>query len=133
MSNEQDRTTFLALCAAEDYEAAIGILATQPPWVTEDDVEVKLACWRAAAGFYKAFEGQQARVKTILETARTQQAQVTALLAELVARQANFAAAQAAVTAAKDDLDVFQAGYERGYAQGWQQRGTADAQDKADD
>jgi hypothetical protein len=124
MSNAQDRATFLALCAAEDYEAAIGILATQPPWLTEGDAAVRLACLRAAPWFYAAFERQEARVQTLLDVARTQQAQVTALLEQLAARQAQFAAAQAAVTAAKDDLDVFQAGYERGYAQGWQQRGT---------
>ena len=106
---------FLALCAAEDYEVAMHLVEGQPYWTRDTgDVELAMAFWRW--GHY------------LNRGIRKEQASLAAIIAELKAETA----ALRDTRAATDDLDVFQAGYERGYAQGWQRWGTVDAKDGAD-
>jgi hypothetical protein len=126
MTDDRDRATFLALCAAEDYVAAGEILAAGPPWASGADVELAAAIWVLTRRLSDGARADLADARQCYADARRtseqtqqQQAQMTALLDQLTTMRADFDAAQTAA----DDLDVFQAGYERGYAQGWQHRG----------
>ena len=98
MTETLTRQDFLALCASEDFAMIGRVLMAQPAWLTTVDAEVAAAVWQATWRGYS-----------------------------LVRRmQTDLAAREAAQARAEDDLDVFQAGYERGYAQGWQHRGEHD-------
>jgi hypothetical protein len=109
------RDAFLAQCEAAGSPAAIEALlqqcGTSPDWLTGDDAEVAWHCLQLQLLLYN----KQQVFRTEVE-AREAQAEAQAL--------------RDAAQGATDDLDLFQAGYERGYAQGWAHRGV---QPKAED
>jgi len=106
------RDEFLAQCAAaetnDDIAGILHQLVPDPPWFRKEDAEVAVQLWRII--WIHLLEAQR-------------------LLVEARQREADVQAMRAAAQAATDDLDLFQAGYERGYAQGWQHRGAQPKED----
>jgi hypothetical protein len=124
------RDAFLTLCdseAIEDMLTVGHILKAPPAWLILEDTGVAAAVWhtswrlqRFAMETQAITREQQAKIAGLLE-------QMAAIRADLDARvaaiRADLDARVAALATAEDDLDVFQAGYDRGYAQGWKHRG----------
>jgi hypothetical protein len=113
------RDDFLALCDSEAIEdmLTIGhILKAGPAWFMPADTEVAAAIWQTTWRLQRLVMEQQARTREHL-------AKIDGLLEQMAATRSDLDARRAALATAEDDLDVFQAGYDRGYAQGWKHRG----------
>jgi len=101
--DEPTREEFLRAVAQEDRaeaERLLGLLGPRPSWLEEHDVVLNYALLRVV-------QAQIAEARETLIEVQKQQAFVTG------AFQLYKDGPQA------DDLETFQAGYERGYAQGW--------------
>jgi hypothetical protein len=135
------RAEFLTQCARVESAAEIGTLmeanTPDPAWLTREDAEVawhclQLQCLLSSAqqairveldARVERVEQRLDQVGQLLAETRQQQAEVTAISDEIKAWWEEGKALWDTIHAATDDLDLFQAGYERGYAQGWQHRG----------
>jgi hypothetical protein len=116
----------LAALEAEDFAMALAILDPKPVWFTNDNALVAHAFLRANWRLHARVLAESTEFELTVHTVRAQQAamdvqqaHLTALLAELDTRKKALDATTAARETAEDDLDIFQAGYERGYAIGW--------------
>jgi hypothetical protein len=131
----------LAALEAEDYEMVQAGLDARPAWLTNDNTLVAYALHRVNRRLLADLQALEATVRAdtvactaeavafraTVDTVRAQQAEINGMFAELKALEAELDvreqaldAATAALALAEDDLDIFEAGYQRGYAIGWE-------------
>jgi hypothetical protein len=122
------RDEFLEACRQvthfDEVVALMHAVGPQDPgWLSQDDAQVAWHCLQIQLRVYRMqqvlraeVDAKQAQVDQLLDEVRQ-------LLDEARQEKADAQVMRDAAQVATDDLDLFQAGYERGYAQGWAHRG----------
>jgi hypothetical protein len=110
MPTHYTQDELIAALEADDWETTDAIIATRPAWFEGTASPIYRAFWYAMV---RRFDGLNARVDA-------EQARVAARCPTRETPLDACEAAREASATAADDLDIFQAGYERGYAVGWQ-------------
>jgi len=112
MADDAGRAQFFEALACRDHVTAARLLASGEGWFSTASPAQLQTAWQHILDARVEVDEKLAQVEHMLRTLKEETDKLNGMSADIQTLRT-------AVAEGTDDLDVFQAGYERGYAQGW--------------